>query len=105
MLSYAPSLLLLAAIVAVAVALGWRRHGLRLQRSPAAAGLRTLEVAGLGGNDRLVLAECLGRRYLLAQGSQGLVVVDRWPEPAETAPAPVQAPVLADPAALPGPAA
>ncbi len=99
MLSYAPSLLLLAAIVAVAVVLGWRRHGMRLQRHPAAAGLRTLEVAGLGGNDRLVLAECLGRRYLLAQGSQGLVVVDRWPEPAGADPA------LPDAAALPGTAA
>lgn len=80
MLSYAPPLLLLAAIVAAAVALTWRRRGLGLQRRPASAGLRTLEVAAVGGNDRLVLAECLGRRYLLSQGSHGVVMLDRWPE-------------------------
>ena len=79
MLPYATALLLLAAIVAVALVLGWRRRGMGLQRH-ASAGLRTLEVAAVGSNDRLVLAECLGRRYLLAQGSQGLVMLDRWPD-------------------------
>lgn len=84
MLSYAPPLLLLASIVAVALVLGWRRRGVGLQRHPS-AGLRTLEVAAVGSSDRLVLAECLGRRYLLAQGSQGLVMLDRWPEAAGAA--------------------
>jgi hypothetical protein len=84
MLSYGPPLLLLASIVAVALVLGWRRRGVGLQRHPS-AGLRTLEVAAVGSSDRLVLAECLGRRYLLAQGSQGLVMLDRWPEAAGAA--------------------
>ena len=84
MLSYGPPLLLLASIVAVALVLGWRRRGVGLQRHPS-AGLRTREVAAVGSSDRLVLAECLGRRYLLAQGSQGLVMLDRWPEAAGAA--------------------
>ncbi|MDH4390286.1 MAG: flagellar biosynthetic protein FliO [Aquabacterium sp.] len=99
MLSYAPPLLLLAGIVTAAVVLTWRRHGLSLRRPSATAGLRTLEVALVGGNDRLVLAECLGRRYLLAQGSQGLVMLDRWPEEPGAGPLPAPAAAPSGPAA------
>jgi hypothetical protein len=84
MLGYGLSLLLLAVIVAVAAVLAWRRRG--GGASPRAGQqLRALEFARLGPHDRLVLAECDGKRYLLAQGVRGVTLIDRL---ADSPPAP-----------------
>jgi len=76
MAGYVTSLLLLAAVVAAAAVLAWRRrHAVVAGRGGAS--LRAIEFAPLGPRDRLVLAECEGRRYLLAQGPQGVTLLDR----------------------------
>jgi flagellar biogenesis protein FliO len=76
MAGYVTSLLLLAAVVAAAAVLAWRRrHAVVAGRGSAS--LRAIEFAPLGPRDRLVLAECEGRRYLLAQGPQGVTLLDR----------------------------
>ena len=89
MVGYGLSLLLVAAIVAGALALAWRRRVSGPIRRSAGV-LRTLEFAPLGPNARLVLAECDGRRYLLAQAANGVTLVDRWgdglPQPSAAAP-------------------
>lgn len=92
MWGYGMSLLVVAVIVAVAVALAWRRRGGMGYGQRAGQQLRTLEFAPLGPNDRLILAECDGKRYLLAQGARGVTLIDRLadgppavPNPASTA--------------------
>ena len=75
MAGYVTSLLLLAAVVAGAV-LAWRRRNAGVA-GRGGASLRAIEFAPLGPRDRLVLAECEGRRYLLAQGPQGVTLLDR----------------------------
>ena len=76
MAGYVTSLLLLAAVVAAAAVLAWRRrHAVVAGRGSAS--LRAIEFAPRGPRDRLVLAECEGRRYLLAQGPQGVTLLDR----------------------------
>jgi flagellar biogenesis protein FliO len=76
MAGYVTSLLLLAAVVAGAAVLAWRRRNAGVA-GRGGASLRAIEFAPLGPRDRLVLAECEGRRYLLAQGPQGVTLLDR----------------------------
>jgi len=76
MAGYITSLLLLAAVVAGALLLAWRRR-MSLVSGRSGGGLRAIEFVPLGPRDRLVLAECEGRRYLLAQGPQGVTLLDR----------------------------
>jgi flagellar biogenesis protein FliO len=93
MWGYGVSLLLLSVIVAGAVVLAWRRRGGGAVGKRMGNQLRALEFAPLGPNDRLVLAECDGKRYLLAQGVRGVTLIDRLadspPAPALAAPAAV----------------
>lgn len=96
MLGYGLSLLVVAVFVAVAVVLAWRRRG--GVGKQAGNQLRALEFAPLGPNDRLILAECDGKRYLLAQGAQGVTLIDRLADGPAPAPA-VAVAAAGDPAA------
>lgn len=77
---YILALLLLLAVVAGALALTWRRRGGLERQGRDAVRLRALAVVPIGGESRLVLAECEGRRYLLAQNPQGVTLLDRLPD-------------------------
>lgn len=77
---YLLSLLLLLAIVASALTLAWRRRAGLQSQGRDGVRLRALAVVSIGGDNRLVLAECEGRRYLLAQNPQGVSLLDRLPD-------------------------
>ena len=49
----------------------------------------------LGPNARLILAECDGKRYLLAQGAQGVTLIDRLADGPTPTPTPAVAAVAA----------
>jgi hypothetical protein len=91
MVGYGLSLLVVAVIVGVAVALAWRRRGGNGLGRRAGQQLRTLEFVPLGPSDRLILAECDGKRYLLAQGSRGVTLIDRLPDGPPPVPGPASA--------------
>ena len=86
MMGYRSSPLMAAVIVALAVVLAWRRRAGSGLGKRAGQQLRTLEITALGPNDRLILAECDGKRYLLAQGARGVTLIDRLADEPSMAP-------------------
>ena len=72
---YTLLLVLLAALVGAALLLAARRRGPGLLRREGS--LRVLESLALGPRERVLLLECQGRRFLVGQGAQGLVLLAR----------------------------
>lgn len=78
---YTLVLLVLAALVGAALVLRRRRPGVAGIDSGR---LRLLDSVAVGVQQRVVLLECDGMRWLLSQGADGVRLVDRVPPARET---------------------